>query len=150
MKSIFRILLLIAVILGIFYVTNTYAQTPPLSGLVINASSVEFDPSPDHDAILEGTEIPIVEKYFLAVYLYGDSGEDPEVMVADLGKPVPDATTKRIKWTNRDWFTKLGYRKVFYAEVRAVGVGGSGVSAESNPFVNVDAPAPVPSIPVVK
>jgi hypothetical protein len=136
-KVLFLLCLLIA--------TSAYAQNPPSP--VINPRTVEFTPSPDHDVIITGIG-PKVTGYFVAAYFTTDDGTAPEQAILDIGKPTP--VNNLITVTNDVWFRSLPQDRLMYVEVRAVGPGGSGVSADSNPFANVYAPAPVIPAPVVK
>ena len=96
----------------------------------VSPQTVEFDPSPDHNASAGG--VAIVERYELRFYAV--AGSQP-LHVIDLGKPTPEADG-RIRF---NFASRLGgwpvVGVVYEARVAAVGPGGSTASAISNQFV---------------
>lgn len=113
-------------------------------GVAVNAKTVEFTASADHDALsIDGT--PMVARYEMRIYT-----ETGGVLFSttDLGKPVPVAG--KISVTNAVWFAGLTPRTKYLARVVAMGGTGEGVSADSNPFGNVGPPLAVTPAPVVK
>lgn len=117
-----------------------YAQDP-----VINPSVVEFQPSPDHAAMLLGTTTPKVTRYDLELYIQGAA---QPFQVTDVGKPNPDAGGL-IRLTNRAWFIGAALDTLCVARMVAVGPSGIGRSEVSNPFGNAGPPA-APGAPVVR
>jgi hypothetical protein len=120
--------LALAALLGIT-LTLTFAAT--VSAQVIsNPRIAEFDPSPDHSAVLDGGE-PAVLRYDLGMYLVG--ALEPFTTV-DMGKPSPDADGK-IRYDFSSAVTGLSLPGGNYeARVRAVGPEGAALSDPSNPF----------------
>ncbi len=133
----------IVLILGALLLASpAQAQTPP----VVNPTTIEFDPSANHNDVVLGTTTPMVTKYVLRLYLEGAS--QPISGDTDLGKPTPGQNGK-ITLTNRQWFIAAAMNLRHVAKVAAVGPNGEGVSDASNPFGNVGPPA-APSAPVVR
>ncbi len=105
--------------------SGALGQTP-----VLNPTTVEFDPSPDHSTLGSDGQ-PVVQRYELRMYLLGRS--DPTV-TSDLGKPAAGADGKiRVDFSTRTtpWPPPDGD---YEARVAAVGPSGVGQSDSSNPF----------------
>jgi hypothetical protein len=96
----------------------------PLSAQTIeNPKTVEFDPSPDHDVVTEGT--PLVDRYEMDFFI---QGAVQPVLTLNLGKPVP-AVDGRIRVN----FVALLPQSllpgtIYTALVAAVGPGGRAAS----------------------
>lgn len=142
----------IIAILLILGASAAYGQTPVPLPVVINPTTVEFDPSPDHDALIGPTTTPVVAGYLLKVYNILDEQDQPAIAEYDFGKPTPDPITHKIRVTTLMPFFQGEplHNKVCYATVSAYGVGGVGTSADSNPFAIAPGPRPVVPAPVVK
>ncbi len=97
---------------------------------VVDPRVAEFDPSPDHDALLPDSR-PMVERYDLEFYLIGAT---QPFQVTDLGKPAPEADGK----IREDFTTRLSSWPLpgvlYEARVAAVGSTGTGRSDVSNQF----------------
>jgi hypothetical protein len=114
------------------------AQTP-----VLNPTTVEFDPSPEHAAI-DANGAAIVQRYELRLYR---AGQTVLASSADLGKPQPGGDGKiRVDFSTRStpWPPPDG---TYEARVAAVGAGGAGESDVSNQFSFAAVPPPVPPPP---
>ena len=112
-----------------------FAATAPAQ-VVSDPRIAEFDPSPDHWAVLDGGE-PAVLRYELGVYMLGAS--EPFTTV-DMGKRPPDADGKiRYDFSSAvaGWPLPGGN---YEARVRAVGPEGAALSEPSNPFTFTSAP----------
>jgi hypothetical protein len=131
MRRLFLILLLLLVALPVG------AQTA-----VVNPKTVEFTPSADHAALLEG--VPMVAKYELRIFLEVGG---TLLTTTDIGKPTP--VSNLISITNPIWFAPLTPKTRYIARVAAVGPTGEGVSDPSGPFLNAGAPAN-PGAPTLK
>jgi hypothetical protein len=95
---------------------------------VVDARTVEFNPSPDHDATSDG--VPVVTSYQLQIFQAGGS----LVQSADLGKPAPESDGLiRMDFVSR-LSTPLAGGQLYEARVAAVGPGGVGASTVSNQF----------------
>lgn len=113
--------------------TSPCGPTPP--GPVGNPKEVCFEPSPDHDKLIDGT-LPAVSEYALEIYLVG--GLVP-IYTASLGKPAVVAGAVRAPVPTipvMEWFIP------HEARVVAVGPTGSGRSEVSNRFF-IGTPRPV-------
>lgn len=113
------------------------AQAATAQTVVINPTTVEFTPSPDHDALaLDGS--PLVASYLVEFRL----ASDPTRVVSafNLGKPTPVAGSIRV--TNVAMFAGLQPNVKYIACVGAMGAAGEGTSAASNPFGNQSAGRP--------
>jgi len=106
---------------------------------VVDATTAEFEPSPDHSAVsAEGT--PLLTFYLLEFFPAGSSTPSHTI---DLGKPVPAA----------DGYIRVAFvplmpaplvaGTIYQARISAVGPGGRGTSELSNSFANSAACAPV-------
>jgi len=127
-----------AVLLGLCLAAGAHGQ------VITNPTTVEFTPSVDHDRLgLDGVT-PIVTRYDLRIFLEGATAP---FQIHDLGKPAP--VSGIISVTNPSWFVSLAMNVRHVARVAAVGPTGEGVSAASNPFGVVGAPA-AGGVPVVK
>jgi hypothetical protein len=106
------------------------AQLPP--DTVVNPSSIEFDPSADHDVMEFGA--PKVDRYELRNYLMGAA--QPIQAPISLGKPAPGTDGKiRIRKADMPVLFSVPAMGVLYeSRVAAIGPGGEGVSTPSNPF----------------
>jgi len=118
----------LAALLGI---TFTLAFAATLSAQALNDPRIaEFDPSPDHWAVLDSGQ-PAVSRYEFGVYLLGASAPFATV---DLGKPSPQYDGKlRYEFASNvaGWPLPGG---TYEARVSAIGPGGAAPSAPSNPF----------------
>jgi BACON domain-containing protein/all-beta uncharacterized protein len=103
---------------------DAYAQT------VLDPNTAEFSPSADHNAVFsDGT--PVVQSYQLELYLVGATSP---FRVAPLGKPAPQADGK-IRVSLSTVLSPLPQAGVTYwADVTAVGPGGTSKSTASNTF----------------
>jgi hypothetical protein len=102
----------------------------PAEGQVVDPTTAEFDPSTHHDIILDDGRAAVT-RYDLEFY---NAGATSPFQVMSLGKPTPQTDGKiRITLTN-----VLAARPspglTYLATVAAVGPGGIGRSAPSNPF----------------
>ncbi len=96
---------------------------------VVNPTTAEFDPSPDHNATSNGT--PIVNQYQLGLY---NIGAAQPFQLVPLGKPNP-AGDGKIRVVLTGLLGSLPLSGVNYeAKVSAVGPGGVTTSAASNLF----------------
>lgn len=115
---------LLIAFLGVLLATHAAAQA------VVNPRVVEFDPSPDHDALTPDNQ-PMVARYDLQFYLVGAA---QPFQTANLGKPTPGATGT----ISVDFSTLLGSWPLangeYVARVVAVGPTGTGESDPSNAF----------------
>jgi Viral BACON domain/Putative binding domain, N-terminal len=103
---------------------------PVRAQTVVNPTTAEFDPSPDHNAI-GANGLPIVQRYDFLFFLAGSSQPTQTV---SLGKPTPDATGK-IRVSLVPLLTIVPTTGVNYqSRVDAVGPGGSTPSNMSNVF----------------
>jgi hypothetical protein len=96
----------------------------PLSAQTIeNPKTVEFDPSPDHDVVTEGT--PLVDRYEMDFFI---QGAVQPVLTLNLGKPVP-AVDGRIRVNFVALLPQpLLPGTIYTALVAAVGPGGRAAS----------------------
>ena len=100
-----------------------FAQT------VMDARTAEFVPSSDHSRQSGGVDM--VRSYEMRIYAVG--GTQP-IRTIDLGKPAPQSDGRiRIDFVSR-LSSPLPAGVQYEARVAAVGPGGSGLSAGSNPF----------------
>jgi hypothetical protein len=98
--------------------------------LVINATTAEFTPSPDHDTLTKYRK-PLVESYVLMISQSGTTGTLRSV---DLGKPAPGADGLiRVDFAAL-MATPLPGGIEYRARVAATGPGGKSISEPSNPF----------------
>jgi len=98
--------------------------------IVTDPRIAEFDPSPDHDAVLDSGE-PAVLRYELGVYMAGAAAPFTKV---DMGKPSPESDGKiRYDFSSNivGWPLPGG---TYEARVGAVGPEGEALSEPSNPF----------------
>jgi Putative binding domain, N-terminal len=105
------------------------AASPLSAQSIIDGQRVEFQPSPDHDTVVEG--VALVDGYSLNVYVAGSS---TVVSMAPLGKPTPEL----------DGYIRVAYLPLlttplqvgvtYEAKVVANGPGGSTESTVSNTF----------------
>ena len=129
---------LLAIAFSLAYATTTQAQ------VLSDPRIAEFDPSPDHWAVLADGN-PAVLRYELSVYLVGAS--EP-LAIADMGKPAPEPDGKiRYDFSAQvaAWSLPGGY---YDARVSAVGPEGSALSEPSNPFAFTSAPTSAISYPL--
>lgn len=109
----------------------------PAQAQTVNPTTVEFDPSADHDAVSADNQA-VVQRYDLLIYLAGASAP---VSTASLGKPSAEADGKiRVSLTSVliGWPLTDG---TYEARVAAVGPGGSSASDPSNSFTLTQAAA---------
>jgi hypothetical protein len=104
--------------------SDAYAQS------VLNPNTAEFSPSADHNTVLPDGS-PAVQSYQLELYLIGATSP---FQVASLGKPAPQADGK-IRVTLSTVLSPLPQPGVsYFADVTAVGPGGTSRSIASNTF----------------
>jgi hypothetical protein len=118
----------LAVLLG---TTFLLASAATLHAQVLSDPRIaEFDPSPDHWAVLESGQ-PAVLKYELDVYLVGSS---MPLGTLDMGKPSPDADG-RIRYDFSAEIASLVLPgSIYEARISAVGPEGEAPSDPSNLF----------------
>jgi len=110
---------------------SAFAQVPP----VINPTGLTFTASPDQGkALPDGTKA--VTSYAVRIEVVNAPGIT--VASADVGLPTPDASNT-IQVTVPA-FATLGFGQ-YLVHVAAIGPGGEGVSAPSDPFDVVTKPA---------
>src|SRR5262245_49213496 len=91
---------------------------------VVDPYSVEFVPSPDHNATANG--VPVVSGYNLEFYVVGDP---TPLRVVDIGKPAPASDGKiHVNFVPTWPVTSVTYE----ARVAAVGPSGTADSTPSN------------------
>jgi len=123
MTSRVRILLLclcVLVVVGLSAPLEVSAQS------VVNPTAVEFEPSADHAATFLGQ--PIVSRYELRWFFIGAT--EP-VTTVDLAKPTPQNGKIRVAVPQ---FLTLQPKTEYQARVVAIGPGGEGASALTDPF----------------
>ena len=110
---------------GLLVMFALVASVRPLSAQTIeNPKTVEFDPSPDHNAVIDGT--PVVDRYEMDFFVQGNG---QPVYTLTLGKPAPDGDG-RIRVNFVALLTQpLTAGTVYTALVAAVGPGGRASSA---------------------
>lgn len=108
-----------------------YAGMRAWRGSVPGPSALEFQPSPDHDA-LDPKGAPIVQRYVFEVYRIGGS---VPVETIDLGKPSPTADGVLHVDLSSLPMRSLVPGTIYEATITAVGPYGSGASARSNRFI---------------
>lgn len=98
--------------------------------LVINATTAEFTPSPDHDTLTK-SGVAVVDSYVLQI---SESGVSGTIRTVDLGKPAPGLDGLiRVDFAAL-MATPLPGGIEYRARVAATGPGGKSVSDLSNPF----------------
>ena len=120
--------------------TFTLALAATVSAQAVsNPRIAEFDPSPDHWALLAGGQ-PAVLRYDLNVYL---PGATTPFRVVDMGKPAPDPDgTIRYRFSSQ--LAACPQPGCTYeARVSAVGPGGAALSSVSNRFTFTTVSPPV-------
>ena len=116
-----------------------FLALPAVAQTVVNPSTAEFDPSPDHNAVVNGA--PVVSRYELEI---SQSGQSTVLRTADLGKPVPAADGKiRVNFITL-LSSPLASGVVYTAEVVAVGPGGRSASLPAVDLFSFAAAAPPP------
>lgn len=106
------------------------SSTSALAQTVIDPAFVEFEPSPDHNAISPAGQ-PLVQRYDFLLYAAGAS---TPLRVVSLGKPSPGATGT-IRLALATILNPLPAAGTPYeVRIAAVGAGGSTSSAPSNGF----------------
>lgn len=108
---------------------------------VLNPTKVQFTPSADHDAVIDG--VAIVAGYELRHFIVGASSP---VQIESLGKPAPVSGTITAPITAMPFSTSLQY----VARVAAVGPTGEGISESSNPYFFVGKPGSPASVILTK
>jgi Viral BACON domain/Putative binding domain, N-terminal len=132
----------IALFLGL--IAGSLASFPsPLSAQTVSPRIVEFDPSPDHNASVNG--VAVVREYELRFFA---AGSTQRLHVIELGKPNVQSDGK-IRFNFAALLGAWPVDGVVYeARVAAIGPGGSSQSAISNQFVlGTTAPPPPPPPP---
>jgi hypothetical protein len=110
---------------------------------VRNPTRLEFVASPDHAATFpDGSAV--VERYEFEIYLLGASSP---MTTVNLGKPTPDASGKVTATPSE--LLGLPVNQTFEARVAAIGPGGAGRSAPSNPFYRAGPPRPATGVVLV-
>ena len=126
------------VLAALLIIAFALAVASPLEAQVVSDPRVaEFDPSPDHWAILDDGQ-PAVVRYELSMYVVGAPAPFATV---DMGKPSPAADGKiRYDFSREaaDWPLPGGE---YEARVSAVGPEGAALSAPSNTFTFSDSPS---------
>lgn len=105
--------------------------------VVANPRVVQFDPSPDHAAMISGST-PVVSNYVLEVYMFGAAAPFHTV---DMGKLDPANDGKLyfdFGWQVAGWPLPTG---TYESRVAAVGPQGTTRSPPSNPFTLTPPPA---------
>jgi hypothetical protein len=122
---------------GLLIVFGLVASVRPLSAQTIeNPKTVEFDPSPDHNAVIDGT--PVVDRYEMDFFVQGNG---QPVHTLTLGKPAPSGDG-RIRVNFVALLTQpLTPGTVYTALVAAVGPGGRASSAVAPDTFVFTAPA---------
>src|SRR5690348_2468422 len=114
---------LCAVAFVLLYTSAVYAQS------ITDARRVEFSPSVDHSAIVNG--VAVVQSYSMQIFVSG--GTQP-VQTINLGKPALDVDGKiRLDFVAL-LTTPLTTGVVYEARISAIGPGGTGTSLPSNTF----------------
>jgi hypothetical protein len=120
----FALIVLLAAVLPAALASPLLAQT------VSDPRVAEFDPSPDHWAVLDSGQ-PAVLRYELEMYLLGAAFPS---LTVDMGKPSP-AQDGKIRYDFTSAVAGLAWPAgQFEARVNAVGPEGSAASDASNPF----------------
>ena len=117
--------------LSLALIAGSLASFPsPLTAQTVSPQIVEFAPSPDHNASVNG--VAVVTEYELRFFAVG--GTQP-LHVIELGKPNPESDG-RIRFNFAALLGAWPVAGVVYeARVAAVGPGGSSQSTISNQFV---------------
>ena len=134
----------IALFLGL--IAGSLASFPsPLSAQTVSPRIVEFDPSPDHNASVNG--VAVVREYELRFFAVGST---QRLHVIELGKPNVQSDGK-IRFNFAALLGAWPVDGVVYeARVAAIGPGGSSQSAISNQFVfGTTAPPTAPPPPPI-
>ncbi|HXH06677.1 MAG TPA: BACON domain-containing protein, partial [Vicinamibacterales bacterium] len=101
-----------------------------VSAQTLDPQRAEFDPSADHDAVVDGQ--PVVSRYVLEFYLVGAA---QPFQTGDMGKPAPDPDGK-IRVSLLAVLGALPSPGIVYeARVAAIGPGGTSRSEPSNQFM---------------
>lgn len=146
---------------ALWFVLLTTVATAVSAQTVPNPTRVTFRASADHNATSTDnsttppTVTPLVNHYELQFSLM--SGPFGMVFTANLGKPtpgapVPPATVGDITFVFagtpiENWLTATAQKNTIYrARSMAVGVSGTGASADSNPFVQCPCSPTVPPL----
>ena len=110
----------VVAVAGLLVVIGFVASARPLGAQTIqNPSTVEFDPSPDHNVTTNGT--PLVDRYEMDIFV---SGTSQSVRTLSMGKPAP-AGDGRIRINFAALLTQpLPPGTIYTASVSAVGPGG--------------------------
>lgn len=117
---------------------------PVTAQTIVDANSgVAFQSSADHTAVAEDGVTAIVDHYELLVRTQSNGAL---FFTQHLLKPAPDATGL-ITVRPISSLSTLARGVIYYAQVSAVGPGGAGVSAPSEPFLTPFAPPPAPAAP---
>ena len=110
----------VVAVAGLLVVIGFVTSARPLGAQTIqNPSTVEFDPSPDHNVTTNGT--PLVDRYEMDIFV---SGTGQPVRTLSMGKPAP-AGDGRIRINFAALLTQpLPLGTIYTASVSAVGPGG--------------------------
>lgn len=115
----------------------------PAAAQVVNPSAAIFTASADHATVVNG--VAVVESYQLDLVTTAAGGA--LALTVSLGKPTPSPTNE-ITADIASSVAKLA-TGAYVATVVAVGPGGAGRSAPSDPFFRLGTPAP-PGRPSLK
>lgn len=115
----------------------------PAAAQVVNPTTAVFTASSDHAMVING--VAVVESYQLDLVTTATGGA--LTLTVSLGKPVPSPTNE-ITVDISPSVAKLA-TGTYVATVVAVGPGGAGRSAPSDPFFRLGTPAP-PGRPSLK
>lgn len=128
-----RVLLVVVWLLGL----AAPALAQPIPGLILNPTIVEFDPSPDHDAVLLDGR-PMLVKYEARYYLLNSlpTPGTEALPVVDLGKPTPVAGKIRVLNALGGLVPNTIYKAVVASIGQPDATGTAQVSNVSNPFAN--------------
>lgn len=125
-------------------------RTPGVGGMlqptvVVNPTTIEFDPSPDHDRLALDNQ-PLVTRYDLEIYL--QSSPATPVLTLALGKPTP--VSGKITIVNPALFNVPLQNTPYVVRVTAVGPTGVGRSEPSGPFGQEGPPAAPGGVPSLR
>lgn len=120
---------LIALLIALFVPPAVAAQTPTV---IVDPVTLEFSPSPDHDALTPDTKLPLVTGYRLQVV---NAATHVSVFEATLGKPTPEADGKiRLVRATVAPAPPLVSGVTYEALISVMGPGGTSTSEPSNQF----------------
>src|SRR4051812_43548695 len=103
-----------------------FAAAPVAAPTVIDPTTAEFMPSPDHNTLVGGG--PLLDHYELEIY---QTGQTTAVRTVLLGKPAPESDGKIRVMFVAQLTPPLPSGAIYTADVVAVGPGGRASSAIS-------------------